>query len=463
MKNIKIKSLLAILLTAVMLISMICIMPVSAADDEETTTITSGDFQYTVLTDGTAEIAKYTGSATDLTIPTDLDGKKVTRIGNYSFENNTTIKSLTIPTGIEIGNGAFRYCKIETLKLSDGVETIGSGAFSFCESLKALTLPDSVTTIDTFAFQDCKSLTSIKLSNKLEKISDFAFTGCEALTGINFPSSIKEIGQNAFAHCYGLTSVVIPGNVKIINTAAFSYCRNLSSVTLNEGIETISAYAFSTCTKLMEVTVPDSATEVVHMSLGYWWDDVTWNYLLVDGFVLKGYRGSAAESYAQEYGVTFVSIGDSILTPPTTAGPTEPTTAPAPGTVNTVYFKNTANFATPYAYYWSSATDSGPESWPGVAMEKVTDDVYKINVPAEYDMIIFSDKGNNKTLDLKIGGNNMIYDGSGWSVYADAPTEPTEASSETEPTEASSETEPSEASSETEPSEASSETEPTEA
>ncbi|MGN1138320.1 MAG: leucine-rich repeat domain-containing protein, partial [Ruminococcus sp.] len=322
MKNIKTQKLLAVLLTAVMLISTICIMPVSAATDEETTTITSGDFQYTILSDGTVEIAKYTGSATDMTIPTDLDGKKVSRIGNYSFEKNTTIKSLAIPAGIEVGNNAFRYSKIETLDLKDGVETIGSGAFSYCESLKALTLPDSVTTIGTFAFQSCKSLKSVKLSKRLETISDFAFTGCEALTGIDFPSSIKEIGQNTFAHCYGLTSVVIPANVKIINTAAFSYCSNLSSVTLNEGIETISAYAFSTCTKLMEVTVPDSAAEVVHMSLGYWWDDVTWNYLLVDGFVLKGYRGSAADSYAQEYGVTFVSIGDSILTPPTTAGPT---------------------------------------------------------------------------------------------------------------------------------------------
>ncbi|MGN0558498.1 MAG: leucine-rich repeat protein [Acutalibacteraceae bacterium] len=416
MKKIRTKKLFAFLLSAAMVISMLCIAPVSVSAE------TSGDYEYTVLDDGTAEITKYSGTESTLTIPTELDGKKVSSIGKFSFEKNTSITSLTIPAGISIGNNAFRYCKLSSLKLSDGVTTIGNGAFSFCEGLTELVLPDSVTTLGDYAFQGCRKLKSVKLPNKLEKINDFAFATCEALTSIEFPSSVKEIGQSSFTHCYGLTSVVIPGTVKLINTGALSYCENLTSVTLNEGIETVSAFAFSNCLKLMEITVPDSVTEINRLAFGYWFDQSVWNDVPVKGFVLKGHTGSAAEAYAKESGVTFESIGitQQPTTEATTAAPTEP---PEPGTVVTVYFKNTSNFSAPYAYYWPNG-GKGPISWPGVAMTKVTDDVYKVDVPAENNMIIFSDNGNNKIGDLEMGADNQIYDG-GWKDYEDAPTEPT--------------------------------------
>lgn len=179
----------------------------------------------------------------------------------------------------------------------------------------------------------------------------------------------------------------------------------------------------------MEVTVPDTVKEVEHLSFGYWFDPVPFNDVLIDGFVLKGYTGSAADRYAQENNVKFESIG--ITQQPTTEATTaEPTEPPVPGSFITVYYKNTNNFSTPYAYYWQK-NGNGPEKWPGVAMTKVTDDVYKVDVPVENNMIIFSNNGSNKTGDLAIGGNNQIYDNNGWKDYEDAPTQP----STTEPQE----------------------------
>lgn len=173
----------------------------------------------------------------------------------------------------------------------------------------------------------------------------------------------------------------------------------------------------------MEVTVPDSVSEIGRCSFGYYFNKKTWNDEPVIGFVLKGYKGSAADTYANGCGVKFESIGDSVLTPPTEPIPTEP---PEPGTVITLYYKNTSNFATPYAYYWPK-NGSGSNPWPGVAMTKVSDDVYKIDVPVENNMIIFSDNGNNKTDDLAVGENNQIYDGD-WKDYEEIPTQsnPTE-------------------------------------
>ncbi len=47
--------------------------------------ISSGDYQYTELEDGTVEIATYVGGAKEVTIPSTLDGKAVTSIGGEAF------------------------------------------------------------------------------------------------------------------------------------------------------------------------------------------------------------------------------------------------------------------------------------------------------------------------------------------------------------------------------------------
>ena len=427
MKTIRTQKLLAFLLTAVMLMTVLCFTPLSAG--AETNTEVSGDYEYTVLDDGTARIAKYNGSASELVIPTELDGKTVSAIGQMSFEKCKSITSLTIPSSIKtIGKNAFRYCEnLKNLTLSEGLEAIDLGGFQECAKLESVVLPNSLTKVDTFIFKGDAALKSVKLPNNLQDIGDYMF--CDTgLTSIEFPPCVTRIGQCAFAHS-SLISVEIPATVKVLDCSAFAGCLSLSSVTLNEGLETINGFVFHGCKKLMEVTVPDTVKEVEHLSFGYWFDPVPFNDVLIDGFVLKGYTGSAADRDAQENNVKFESIG--ITQQPTTEATTaEPTEPPVPGSFITVYYKNTNNFSTPYAYYWQK-NGNGPEKWPGVAMTKVTDDVYKVDVPVENNMIIFSNNGSNKTGDLAIGGNNQIYDNNGWKDYEDAPTQP----STTEPQE----------------------------
>lgn len=51
------------------------------------TTRTSGDFQYTLKSNGTATIVGYTGSGDSIIIPQMLDGYTVTTIGDSAFDN----------------------------------------------------------------------------------------------------------------------------------------------------------------------------------------------------------------------------------------------------------------------------------------------------------------------------------------------------------------------------------------
>ena len=116
-----------------------------------------------------------------------------------------------------------------------------------------------------------------------------------------------------------------------------------------------------------------------------------------------------------------------------TVGPTEPTTAPDPTKMTTVYFDNSnSKFSTPTIYYWSSATNSGPNSWPGVPMTNVSGDIWKATFDSKYDKCIFSNSGSNQTRDLAVPGSNYIYNGSNWSAYT-VPTEPTTAPVTTAP------------------------------
>ena len=86
--NPKLLTLLTLLLTLCLTCALAKVKP---------TTYTSGDYEYILLADGTAEITHYMGYADNLTIPAELDGHSVTTIGDGAFDWCWTLTSITIP------------------------------------------------------------------------------------------------------------------------------------------------------------------------------------------------------------------------------------------------------------------------------------------------------------------------------------------------------------------------------
>ena len=264
-----------------------CVVTGLPKDLVQAQTLTSADYQYTVLEDGTAEITGYSGSETDLAIPAQLDGHPVTKIGNAAFINCSDLVEVIIPQGVtSIGNNAFFHCdsltsitipqgvtKIEysafqnctqltNIVLPDTLTAIGEYAFAHCTSLANLAIPTQVNQIGYHAFDHCESLERIAIPDGMTEIPEYAFGNCYALTEVSIPNSVVRIGDNAFTSCVSLSSLSIPESVTDIGSGAFSYCSDLSYVELPQSVSSLGVSAFFHCESLSYITIPKSITRL---------------------------------------------------------------------------------------------------------------------------------------------------------------------------------------------------------
>ncbi len=125
---------------------------------EQNKTFCSNDWMYRSLNNESIEIALYQGNSTQVTIPENIDGLRVTRIGDKAFYQSE-IQDVMMPDSItEIGDSCFSQClSLETAKFSSNLISIGAYAFSETKIMKNdVKLPDTVQTIGNFAFSNCR-------------------------------------------------------------------------------------------------------------------------------------------------------------------------------------------------------------------------------------------------------------------------------------------------------------------
>ena len=261
---------------------------------------TYGNFEYSVLDDGTVGITKYIGSAEKVDIPKKINGKSVTKIEWFAFRECTRLTSVAIPDSVtSIGDCAFESCKsLKSITIPNSVTEICDGAFIGCESLTNITIPGSVTSIGNSTFGGCTSLTVInvaagnqnyvsvngvlynkgktelichpaekkgnnyKILDSVTSIGSSAFSGCASLKSITIPSSVTSIGRSAFRGCASLKSITIPSSVTKIGWYAFKGCTSLTSIAIPDSVTEMGWEVFDGCKSLTSIVLPDSLTEI---------------------------------------------------------------------------------------------------------------------------------------------------------------------------------------------------------
>ena len=276
------------------------------------------EFRFISLGNNTWRLANYTGSRTNVSIPSTYNNGTVVSISDDAFSGNTAIQTLVIPdTVTSIGARSFSGCvNLTSITISKNLATIGGDAFEGCTKIADASIPAIATQsiykaalvtlritagdVEERAFENCGSLNSVVIESGVNSIGNSAFRSCSSLTSVTIPDSVSSIGDGAFNGCtsindvyytsdiaswlnisfgswsanplsYGAnlylngelaTDVVIPDSVTSIGDGAFRNCTSLTSVTIPDSVTSIGWYAFYNCPSLKSVTIGNSVTSI---------------------------------------------------------------------------------------------------------------------------------------------------------------------------------------------------------
>ena len=274
-----------------------------------------GDYYYNVLDDGTVEITSYYGETETLDIPSQIDGKAVTKIASGAF-SCASISYVTLPDSItSIDDYAFESSDIVSITLSENVTNINGTVFNNCNKLTSINIadgsknyssadgvlfnksktelvcypagktdnryniPDSVAVICNNAFYDCDNITAVEIPNSVTTIGWEAFSRCDRLADITIPDSVNYIDGWVFTNCPSLAEIKVSAdneqytsangvlfNKDMTRLMCYPKGKTDTSYDIPDGTAVIEGAAFLNCSNITNVTMPDSVTDIEYMA-----------------------------------------------------------------------------------------------------------------------------------------------------------------------------------------------------
>jgi len=290
--------------------------------------------------------------------------ESLTYIGDLAFNHCVFLESVTLSEGLTyIGDSAFRWCyKLGYNGLPETLEYIGDDAFYSCEDITSAVIPEGVTYLGDNAFTWCENLSEVSMPQSLEYIGtnpffksaygndtsnwengafylgdylldiDIEMTGefhikdgtrilaADAfshsdLSSVIMPDSVECIGEYCFNYSDRMKEIRLSANLKEIPVCAFRDCSALESITIPEGVTAIRQDAFWDCRNLSYIKLPRSIETMETRAVGYntlWEFDLDAVYdagkVKSEILTIAGYKGTAAEKYAEEFGFNFKDL-----------------------------------------------------------------------------------------------------------------------------------------------------------
>ncbi len=249
-------------------------------------------------------------------------------------DSSTVISASAADSDFELGFANSKYAvimgyngKASTVTIPEsigGCEIMGieASAFSGCETVKKIVIPKTVTFIrdqaiivnyfneTEYRFYSRNPEISVASDNKYFTSSNGILYDKNKTKLILYPTAKTD------------STFTVPSTVTSIEKYAFSGNKNIKTVILPEGLKSINCAAFYNCSNIKKMAVPSSVT---YIATSYTEGGIGSNAigcedeqnpspygssgcdLPVDGFIMYGTKGSTAESYAKNCGLTFAT------------------------------------------------------------------------------------------------------------------------------------------------------------
>lgn len=221
--------------------------------------------------------------------------------GSGSFENCTSLKTITFPPGFTYLQGSsFKGCSsLVSIYGFENISTIGNHCFQGCSKLSEihvyslegflnnnirdwtqlpfaysnaklrvlyvngqlitnLEIPSTFTSVGNYLFYKNNTIESVVFPNTVTSVGNQTFQECTGLTSITFSNVMTSIGNSAFYKCTNLNGeLIVPASATSIGNNAFAYCTSLKNIFLL-GVTTIEAYKriFDQCSNIVKISLP---------------------------------------------------------------------------------------------------------------------------------------------------------------------------------------------------------------
>lgn len=253
---------------------------------------------YSLSNNGTEiKIVRYNGDKKFIEIPAQIGGLPVTSIGDAAFQDNTLVKTVSIPFTVKtIGDYAFSNMpNLEEISLSFGLEKLGSHVFSGSNALLEINIPQGVKFIgkDFIDTSAATRLCTVPGSPAEQILLD---NGYWVLTPESCSEEItpaeKWVAETLSAGTMIQSSEAITTtSPRVINVKA----ENIELIRIPDGVKIITAEMVPETDNPLILFVPSSVEEI--------------NFSILEGknVTIAGKKNSYAERFSHENDINFIS------------------------------------------------------------------------------------------------------------------------------------------------------------
>ena len=240
---------------------------------------------------GGGGVSGYYGTEKSITLPTEIDGQKITAIVN--FQDNKYVENITVPVEYDevFSQSLSKLSNLKTVTFSREydenhyLKRFSDSIFLNNKSIEKVVLPNRLAIYNGYGIKGeffCCHLEEYLIGGQL---LPYTFKGCTNLKEVVLPDDLKEIRYGCFVNCPNLKSLTIPEGTVCIEDVVFGGCdgyedfeeSNVSALKIPDSLRFLNPYGLSNNVKYY-CNPEGPAYEYLKEALPYYYNGLGFDY-----------------------------------------------------------------------------------------------------------------------------------------------------------------------------------------